>query len=383
MPQNEPSLPATDIAELREAAERALDVADFEVVRLAGQREALRLRGRLLLEPDAAYRAVAPRFRELGYTPILDGEPQAAQLTALPGVIEPTPSRLWLALLLLALTVVSTVFIGGANESQGLRLPDGLAAALGANGPLFINLGIGLAYSAALLGILLSHELGHYIVARRLGVRVSFPFFIPLPIGILGTMGAVIQIKEPPPDRRALLRIGVAGPLAGLVVAIPVLLLGLSLSEVGPPPAAGGYWVEGNSLLYALLKIAVFGRFLPDGTQDVLLHPVALAGWAGLLVTGLNLLPAGQLDGGHILYALFGRRVSRYASMVVAAILVALGFVWSGWWLWAVLVVVFGQQPAPVLNEITPLDARGRVLAILGIVAFVLVFTPAPITLVQ
>jgi Zn-dependent protease len=382
MAQNETSLPAIDIAELREAAERALDVSSFEVVRLAGRREALRMHGRLLLEPGAAYNAVAPRFRELGYTAVLDGEVKEAHLTALPGVIEPAPSRLWLALLLFALTVASTIFIGGANGNTGLRLPNGLAAALGSAGPLFINIGVGLAYSAALLGILLSHELGHYVVARRLGVQVSFPFFIPLPVSILGTMGAVIQIKEPPPDRRALLAIGVAGPLAGLVVAIPVLLLGLSISEVGPMPS-GSYVIEGNSLLYALLKITVFGRFLPDGSQDVLLHPVALAGWAGLLVTGLNLLPAGQLDGGHILYALFGRRASRYTSMAVAGVLVALGFVWSGWWLWAVLVALFGQQPAPVLNEITPLDARGRVLAILGIVAFVLVFTPVPLTVVQ
>jgi membrane-associated protease RseP (regulator of RpoE activity) len=381
MAQNDTPIPATDIAELREAAELALDVTDFEVVRLMGQREALRLRGRLLLEPDAAYRAVAPRFRELGYTAMLNGEPHTAQLTAIPGVIAPAPSRLWLALLLFALTVLSTIFIGGANATSGLRLPGGLAALLGSSGPLFVDVAVGLMYSAALLGILLSHELGHYIVARRLGVRVSFPFFIPLPISFLGTLGAVIQIKEPPLDRRALLKIGVAGPLAGLAVAIPVLLLGLSISDVGPPPS-GSYIIEGNSLLYALLKITVFGRFLPDGTVDVLLHPVALAGWAGLLVTGLNLMPAGQLDGGHVLYALFGRRLARYASMFVAGVLVALGFMWNGWWLWAVLVALFGQQPAPVLNEITPLDARGRALAILGIVAFVLVFTPIPLVLV-
>lgn len=382
MAQNETALPATDIAELREAAERALDVDSFEVVRLAGGGEALRVRGRLLLEPGAAYGAVAPRFRELGYTALLDGEAHAARLTALPGVIGPARSRLWLALLLFALTVLSTIFIGGLDDSEGLRLPAAIPMVLGSSGPLFVNVGAGLAYSAALLSILLSHELGHYIVARRLGVQVSFPFFIPLPVSILGTMGAVIQIKEPPPDRRALLAIGVAGPFAGLVVTIPVLLLGLRLSEIIPLSAGPGA-MEGNSLLYALLKVVALGRFLPDGNHDVLLHPVALAGWAGLLVTGLNLMPAGQLDGGHVLYALFGRRASRYASMAVAGVLVALGFLWSGWWLWAVLVALFGQQPAPVLNEITPLDRRGRLLAALGIVAFVLVFTPAPLTIVQ
>jgi membrane-associated protease RseP (regulator of RpoE activity) len=246
---------------------------------------------------------------------------------------------------------------------------------------------LGLAYSASILSILLAHELGHFLTARRLGVAVSYPFFIPVPLPPLGTMGAFIAMKQPPPDRRALLSIAIAGPVAGLVVAIPVLILGLLLSEVQPLGSLAGaeeggfIFLEGNSLIYAAVKIGVFGRFLPSGGEDVLLHPVAWAGWVGLLVTGLNLIPAGQLDGGHIFYALFGARVARIVTWAMAGLLLVLGFVyWPGWFLWATLIIIFGQQRAPLLNELVTLDTRQRVIAALGLVIFILVFTPAPIT---
>src|SRR5690606_17953029 len=122
-----------------------------------------------------------------------------------------------------------------------------------------------------------------------------------------------------------------------------------------------------------------FGRFLPSGGEDVYMHPVALAGWAGLLVTGLNLLPAGQLDGGHIFYALFGARAATIMSMIVAVVLVGLGFLWSGWFFWAVIVALLGQQHSPLLNEVTPLRGPWRALAIVSLVVFALVFTPVPI----
>jgi membrane-associated protease RseP (regulator of RpoE activity) len=256
---------------------------------------------------------------------------------------------------------------------------------------------LGLAYSASLLSILLAHEFGHYLTARRMGVAVSYPFFIPMPLPPLGTMGAFISMKEPPPDRRALLAIAIAGPLAGLVVAIPVLVLGLLLSEVQTFEAIeatmrqiseeqGGESPlirEGNSLLYAGIKILVFGRFLPSSSEDVMLHPVAWAGWVGLLVTGLNLIPAGQLDGGHIFYSLFGARVSRIATRIIAVALFFMGLLWVGWLVWAVLILFLGRYRAPLLNELTPLDRRQRALAIVGLVIFVLVFTPAPLTLIE
>ncbi|MCG8346504.1 MAG: site-2 protease family protein [Chloroflexales bacterium] len=330
-----------------------------------GGREVLRLRGSLRIGPDEAYAYLAPRLQAMGLIAILREEREGVSLLVAPGNFVVARSRLWVALLLFCLTVISTIVIGGLT-GEGFRL------------------GLGLAYSAALLSILLAHELGHFLVARRLGVNVSYPFFIPVPLPPLGTMGAFIAMKEPPPDRRALLKIAIAGPLAGLIVAIPVLALGLSLSELPPPVAVpeGGGVTVGNSLLYAAIKIAVFGEFVPNSDVGLVLHPVAFAGWAGLLVTGLNLIPAGQLDGGHIFYALFGPRIARIGTWVIAAILISLGWLWGGWYLWAFLILILGRQHAPLLNELTPLDFRLKLLAIFGLLVFVLVFTPAPLAVV-
>lgn len=364
--QVEPYEAARQREDLRLAAADIMDVQEVQHVPPL-ERGIIKLSGRLHMEPEAAYAHLAPRFRELGYTALLQEEQDHVALLAMPGSIVVNPSRLWLALLLFVLTVLSTIFVGGLQ-------PEGY------------NLGLGLAFSAAILSILLAHEFGHFLTARRLGVAVSYPFFIPMPFNPIGTMGAFIAMKEPPPDRRALLSIAIAGPLAGLVVAIPVLILGLMLSEVQPLSAIGGetdaVLMEGNSLIYAAAKLLVFGRFLPAGGEDVMLHPVAWAGWVGLLVTGLNLIPAGQLDGGHIFYALFGARLARIVTWAMAALLLLLGFLWVGWFLWAALIIVFGQQRAPLRNELVPLDNRQRMLAMLGLVLFILVFTPAPLTIV-
>ncbi len=357
--------PFTDQPSLRQIAAEIMTVDEttqVELSRPGGKVSAPCFRGQLRGDPESAYAYVAPRFREQGHTAMLQqADKGGVALIAMPGLTETTPSRLWVALLLFALTIISTAFVGGFTE-------------------VGYSLGQGLAFSAALLSILLAHEMGHYLVARRMGVAVSYPFFLPVPLPPLGTMGAFISIKEPPPNRKTILAIGIAGPLAGLVVAIPVLLLGLNLSEVRPLVPLEGGFVEGNSLIYAAMKIAVFGRFLPSGGEDVFLHPVALAGWAGLLVTGLNLIPAGQLDGGHIFFALFGPRVAQYVTMVIAVALLGLGFVWSGWFIWAVLVAVFGLQRTPLLNEVAPLRGGWRLLAIGGLLLFVLAFIPVPIT---
>jgi membrane-associated protease RseP (regulator of RpoE activity) len=201
--------------------------------------------------------------------------------------------------------------------------------------------------------------------------------------------------------------IGLAGPLAGLVVAIPVLLIGLALSEVGPLPAgspqAAGTILEGNSLFYLAVKFLVKGELLPApaeygglppllywtryiltglptplGGRDVSLHPMAWAGWAGLLVTGLNLIPVGQLDGGHALYALLGRRAGRIWPFVLVA-MAGLTLVWTGWFLFAGLVFFFGRAHAQPLDDITPLDRRRRLVAVLGLVLFLVIFTPVPL----
>ncbi len=370
--------------ELREIVSNVMDVSTVQHVP-PEERGAIRASGQLRQDADTAYAYLSERLRPLGYTPLLQHDDQdGAAVLAMPGLVMQRPSRLWLAVLLFLLTVASTIFAQGLEPAPG--------------GGISLNIGLGLAFSASLLSILLAHELGHFIVARRLGVNVSYPFFIPMPLTPIGTMGAVISMKEPPPHRRALLSIAIAGPLAGLVVAVPVLLLGLSLSEVrnvaemeaeartmaeqaGNPTAA--YLLEGNSLLYIGAKYLVFGKFLPGGGEDVLLHPVAWAGWVGLLVTALNLIPAGQLDGGHIFYALVGPRIARMTTAAIVVILAALGFLWVGWFLWAALIFFFGQYRAPLLNEITPLDSRNKALAVLGIIIFVLVFIPIPLQVIE
>jgi membrane-associated protease RseP (regulator of RpoE activity) len=265
---------------------------------------------------------------------------------------------------------------------------------------------LGAAFTASFLGILLAHEFGHYIAARRHGTPVSLPYFIPFPLSPLGTMGAAIRLLAPPRDRRVLLDIGMAGPLAGLAVAIPVLLIGLALSRVEPLPgstqAFAGMTLEGNSVIYLLAKLITKGELLPSpagygvvppviywlrylvlgtpvpvGGRDVMLHPVAWAGWAGLLITALNLVPAGMFDGGHTIYVLVGRKAARLLPVLVA-VLFLLGFAWSGWWLWAGLVLLLGRIYAEPFDDITPLDPRRRRIAVLGLVLFVLLFMPVP-----
>jgi membrane-associated protease RseP (regulator of RpoE activity) len=201
-----------------------------------------------------------------------------------------------------------------------------------------------------------------------------------MPLSLFGTMGAIIRTRSPMRNRRQLLALGAAGPLAGMAVAIPILIIGLLRSQVQPIPAQAGLLIEGNSLLYAGLKFLLFGRLLPSGGYDVFLDPVAFAAWAGLLLTSVNLIPAGQLDGGHIAYALLGNRAQWLNRLAVLAT-AALGFIWSGWFIWTALLVVFGQRNAQPLDDITPLGAREKALAIFMLVTFALLFTPIPMTI--
>ncbi len=361
-------------------------VADLFVVQdvtlgIPGQPEVIRLRGRLQAPSDQAYPQIAARLRAMNYTAVLrrDTDQDLDEILALPGVLpQAERHRLWVHGLLFGATVLTTLYVGaGMSEA---RPPDDLWW------PLF-HLGQGWPFALSLLSILLAHELGHYFTGRRYRVPVSLPYFIPLPVpdflgNILGTLGAVIRMKAPITNRRAMLDIGAAGPLIGLMVALPVLVLGLSLSKVEPLPLDQGYLMEGNSLLYALIKYAIFGRWLPAGGLDVFIHPVAFAGWAGLLVTNLNLIPAGQLDGGHVLYSLLGDRARRFTWPIIAT-LVILGLVaWPGWFLWAGLVFLFGQGHPGPLDSITRLDTRRKIVAVVVLLVFALTFTPVPITLV-
>jgi len=234
----------------------------------------------------------------------------------------------------------------------------------------------GIPFAATLMLILLVHEMGHYLTARYHGVAATLPYFIPAP-SIIGTFGAFIKMETSPWNRRVLFDVGAAGPIAGLVLAIPAIVIGLGLSTVSVDYQAGGGLSLGSSLVFSLLSQLTLG-VVPEEAH-ILLHPVAFAGWIGLLVTALNLLPVGQLDGGHVVYALFGRRqvwVSRLALVVIVGLAV-MGY-WEGWIFWAVLLVVMGLRHPPTIDDITPLDPKRKLAAWGTLVLLGLIFTPAP-----
>lgn len=240
---------------------------------------------------------------------------------------------------------------------------------------------IGFPYAIAIMTILLFHECGHYFLSRAHRVDATLPFFIPAPpvIFFIGTLGAFIRMRTLPRDRRALFDIGAAGPWAGIMVAVPVLMLGLSLSEVRPagPGAEAGLFL-GDSLLFKALTWLVLGTTGDNVT--IVLHPIALAGWVGLLVTALNLLPVGQLDGGHVVYAAFGERWHRWISRGTLVTLIVLGVGGAATWLvWAVLLSFLGLRHPRLLDAETPLDRRRRWAAAATLAMFVLTFMPEPV----
>jgi Zn-dependent protease len=362
-----------------------------------------RFQGELYNEDtSAAYDELAELLRPSKITPLFRLEDGRHTILLLPGLQKTRPSNPWVNVAFFVATVFSVFLVGAEYVYEGPS-PESISAYYLT---LLGRLWTGWPYAVSLLSILLAHEFGHYLVSRYHRTEATLPYFLPLPFpGSFGTLGAVIMQKEAHKNKRILLDIGMAGPLAGLVVAIPILLIGLSLSEVDrfyvPPGMIGG--LEGNSVLYLLLKFAVFQRWLPEpssfgglppflywiryfftgqplplGGQDVQLHAVAWAGWAGLLVTALNLIPAGTLDGGHVVHSLFGRNASKILPFVLVS-LVVLGLVWPGWWLWVFLIFFLGRVYAEPLDQITTLDPRRKAMAILGLVIFVIVFTPVPL----
>lgn len=286
---------------------------------------------------------------------------------------EVEPRRPWLArvlrsdvpmlnLVLFLLTCLSTFFHGYSTSPTG-------------------SISDGLWYSGGIITILFCHEMGHYVMCVRHGVRATLPFFIPFPIlSPFGTLGAVIRMDSRLPDRRALFDIGIAGPLAGLVIAIPAIFFGIKMSEVHTIAASSGEaWLLGESLLFKGLSLLAKGP-LPEG-QDIFLHPLAYAGWAGLFVTALNLLPVGQLDGGHILYALLGER-SALIGRIALALFALMGIIvfpfFPGWFPFILILLWFGYRHPPTTDAFTPLDSKRRMLAYFAFAIFILSFTPIP-----
>jgi len=235
----------------------------------------------------------------------------------------------------------------------------------------------GYPFSIALLLILLCHEMGHYFMARRWRIDASLPYFLPVPPPfIAGTMGAVIKMRGPIPERRALLDVGAAGPLAGFIVAIPVIVIGLLLSEIRPHTEMTGFSITlGSSLIFELLTKLVLN--VDTVSFDIILHPVALAGWFGLWVTALNLMPVGQLDGGHIIYALVRRHQRSVALLTLAGVLL-LTIWWRGWLVWAIIILIFGFRHPPVVHEYVALDPSRKFVGAFCILVFIVTFTPVP-----
>jgi membrane-associated protease RseP (regulator of RpoE activity) len=281
---------------------------------------------------------------------------------------EPPRPRLLLHLVLLLATLATTITAGALQQGVNpLTHP--------------YDLYKGIPFSFTLLLILGAHEMGHYLMSRRHHLDVTLPYFIPAPPFpfIVGTFGAFIRIRSPIQDKRALLDVGCAGPLTGVVVSIPVILLGLMLSPVKVIPGGTDTLVLGEPLLFQILTWVVFGHLTPD--QNIILNPIAFAGWIGLLVTALNLIPVGQLDGGHVCYALFPER-HRLISITCLGLLVASGLLfWHGWLIWAVLLYFLGLRHPPPAYDWVPLDRRRRILGIITIIVFILTFTPAPFKL--
>ncbi len=233
----------------------------------------------------------------------------------------------------------------------------------------------GIPFSFTLMLILGAHEFGHYFMSRKHHIDVTLPYFIPAPSPLIGTFGAFIKMKSPIMDRRILLDVGAAGPLAGLCVTIPVLLVGLYLSEVRYETVETELSL-GSSMLFYIMNWIVHGS-VPD-SANIILHPIAFSGWIGLLVTSLNLLPVGQLDGGHVAYAVIGPKQGLVAKAVLV-ILVVLGATgWVGWLVWAGILFFMGMYHPPVIYDWIPLDTKRKVIGWLTIAVFVMTFTPIP-----
>ena len=289
--------------------------------------------------------------------------------------IPPPPQRLWLHVLLLLTTFVSTTLVGGIafGDVPSTFKPRSLLDLL--FHPAVVT--AGLEFSLPLLAILLAHEMGHYVACRYHRLDATLPFFIPVPFGI-GTLGAFIRIRSPLMTKSELFDVGASGPLAGFVVALPVLFAGISLSTPVAALPPTGAMIFGEPLAFKALAWLVHPNIPPGG--DLLLHPVGFAAWFGLLVTALNLLPFGQLDGGHVAYATLGPWQRRVAWPLLA-VLVVLGFWWPGWWLWAVIALVMRVRHPWIPDEHGELDRRRRILGWVCLAVFIVCFTPEPIKL--
>jgi len=296
--------------------------------------------------------------------------------------------NIWLNILLFVLTVFTTFFVGiflsydythAEVPVQDSRLPLDLLEMLNyilniLKDPQIILLSF--IYAVVLLGILLGHELGHFLTCQYYKINATLPYFIPFP-NLIGTFGAFIKIKSPITRKKQLFDIGVAGPLIGFILSVPVLVYGLSISKAVPTVFFQKGLALGEPLILKIIAGVIFENIPSD--YEIFLHPVAFAGWVGILVTSFNLFPVGQLDGGHISYALFGAKSRNIARLFLGFFIVIGIFFWVGWFLWAFIILFLGLRHPRVMDEATPLSPGRKLVGYVIVLIFILSFIPDPI----
>jgi len=288
--------------------------------------------------------------------------------------------RIWLNIILFVATVLSTFFVG-ITWSLSFKYADVISQSpqIDLNVKIFEDpqiISLSIVYAFVLIGILLGHELGHFLTCQYYKINASLPYFIPAPT-LIGTLGAFIKIKSPITRKQQLFDIGVAGPLVGFILSVPTLIYGLSLSRAVPAIPREESLIFGEPLILKIVGSMIFKNIPPD--FDVILHPVAFAGWVGIFVTALNLFPIGQLDGGHISYALLGPK-SRNLAKLFLGIFIFLGiFFWIGWFIWVFIILLLGLRHPRVVDEGTPLSPRRKLLGFVVFIIFILSFIPDPI----
>jgi membrane-associated protease RseP (regulator of RpoE activity) len=371
-----------------------------------------RYRGHLLNDDSrSAYDYLAEKVNPYGVAPLfrMEGGRQVISLVQTPAAPK-VAARLYVNVILFILTIISMMLMGVDIPPESIPADGSIPFSL-----FLLNILSGWPFALSMMGILFAHEMGHYIACRIYGVPATLPFFLPAPfISPLGTLGAFIMMRGVPKNKQILFDVGVAGPIAGLVIAIPILFIGLWLSDLGPIEAAAqgtSGFLEGNSIFYLFAKFAVFGKLLPEPVSfgglsptvywiryflsgqpipfnglDVQLHSVALAGWAGLLVTALNLVPVGTLDGGHVAYGLFGDKAKRIFPIAIGILIglmllpglltFSFGSLNLSWLLWIMILFWLGNVRSQPLDDITELDPTRRAIGYAMLIVFILMFTP-------
>lgn len=333
--------------------------------------------GRLLHEPDVTFDEISRRFLAHGYTPMLRREKGEDVVVAMEGIVDAKTGNPLLNLLLFLATIVTTLIAGAYWFRWEQLITDILNISTVADAlPFIVQVFLdGWPFTLALLAILGCHELGHYIAARLHGVRATLPYFIPF-IG-LGTLGAFISIKSPMKDRKVLFDIGLAGPVAGFIVALPLMVIGLLLSTETVP-----IWVNEQTLYN--MGSSILSDFIVDLFTDIpagrtlVVHPVFFAAWLGFYLTAINLLPVGQLDGGHVTYALLGRMAHLVAVLTFLGLLIAGHLLHPNWYIWAFFTFISGLRHPPPLNDLSGIGLLRIIIGLITIIVFILIIIPVP-----